>query len=507
MGASPLEASPFAEPATDLVFESGMAREELARVLAEQPSADPISIIVLAGTWRAVEYTILSLIGAALYKTYVGYDENHVFYFGTVLILGAYTVLAFQSLHAYSLHALRHPRAIMAKLLLAWTTGFLLFLAITFFFKFGSEVSRGFAALWLLIGMAVIVTERMLLARWIDRMVAKGRIVKRAVVVGGGEHGRALIHELRASDIGEVRLLGVFDDRNDSRATSEVEGLPKLGTVDDLLDFARTTRLDLVIFALPITAEERIQNMLRKIWVLPVDIRLAAHAQRIKFRPRSYSYLGRVPVLDLYDRPIADWDVLVKLVFDRVVGALALIALSPILALTALAVKLDSKGPIIFRQIRHGFNNEPIAVYKFRSMFTHSLDPLAAKLVTRDDDRVTRVGRFIRKTSLDELPQLFNVVFAGNLSLVGPRPHALSAKAAEVKYDEAVDGYFARHRVKPGITGWAQVNGWRGETDTEEKIQNRVEHDLYYIEHWSIWLDIYILAKTPFAVLFGKNAF
>ena len=484
-----------------------MAREGLARALAEQPSAEPISIIVLAGTWRAFEFVLLALIGAALYKSYVGYDENHAFYFGTVLGLSAFTVIAFQSLRAYSLHALRHPRALMARLMLAWTTGFLLFFAVTFFFKFGSEVSRGFAALWLLIGMAVIAAERALLARWIDRMVAKGRIVKRAVVVGGGELGRALIQELRAADIGEVKLLGVFDDRNDSRATSDVEGLPKLGTVDDLLEFARTTRLDLVIFALPITAEERIQKMLRKLWVLPIDIRLAAHAQRVKFRPHAYSYVGTVPVLDLYDRPIADWDVLVKLVFDKVVGALALIALSPVLALTALAVKLDSKGPVLFKQTRLGFNNEAIAVYKFRSMFVQSLDASATKLVTRDDDRVTRVGRFIRKTSIDELPQLFNVVFTGNLSLVGPRPHALSAKAANLKYDEAVDGYFARHRVKPGITGWAQVNGWRGETDTEEKIQNRVEHDLYYIEHWSIWLDIYILAKTPFAVLFGKNAY
>ena len=505
--ALPLGASPPPEPEVDLAFESGLARADLARVLAEQPSAEPISIVVLAGTWRAFEFVLLALIGAALYKSYVGYDENHFFYFGTVLVLSAFTVVAFQSLHAYSLHALRHPREIVSRLLLTWATGFLLFLAVTFFFKFGSEVSRGFAALWLLTGMAAIAAERTLLARWIDRMVVKGRIVKRAVVVGGGDLGRALIQELLSSDIGEVKLLGVFDDRNDKRATSEVEGLPKLGTVDDLLQFARSSRLDLVIFALPITAEERIQKMLRKLWVLPVDIRLAAHAQRIKFRPRSYSYVGSVPVLDLYDRPIADWDVLVKLVFDKVVGALALIAVSPILALTALAVKLDSKGPVLFKQTRLGFNNEAIAVYKFRSMYVESLDSSGAKMVTRDDARVTRVGRFIRKTSIDELPQLFNVVFSGNLSLVGPRPHALSAKAANLKYDEAVDGYFARHRVKPGITGWAQVNGWRGETDTEEKIQNRVEHDLYYIEHWSIWLDIYILAKTPFAVLFGKNAF
>ena len=162
---------------------------------------------------------------------------------------------------------------------------------------------------------------------------------------------------------------------------------------------------------------------------------------------------------------------------------------------------------MFFKQKRFGFNNELIEVYKFRSMYVDQLDPTAAKLVTRDDPRVTRVGRFIRKTSLDELPQLFNVVFKGDLSLVGPRPHAVHAKAADRQYDEVVDGYFARHRVKPGITGWAQVNGWRGETDTQEKIQQRVEHDLYYIENWSILFDLYILAITPIALLKSDNAF
>ena len=155
---------------------------------------------------------------------------------------------------------------------------------------------------------------------------------------------------------------------------------------------------------------------------------------------------------------------------------------------------------MLFRQKRYGFNNELIEVYKFRSMYVDQADATAAKLVTKGDPRVTRVGRFIRKTSLDELPQLFNVVLKGNLSLVGPRPHAVHAKAVDRLYDEAVDGYFARHRVKPGITGWAQINGWRGETDNDEKIQRRVEHDLYYIENWSVLFDLYILAMTPFAL-------
>jgi exopolysaccharide biosynthesis polyprenyl glycosylphosphotransferase len=212
-------------------------------------------------------------------------------------------------------------------------------------------------------------------------------------------------------------------------------------------------------------------------------------------------------VLDVLDQPITDWDVVMKWLFDKVVGTAALVALSPVMLFTALAIKLDSRGPVLFKQRRYGFNNELIEVYKFRSMYVDQSDATAAKLVTKDDPRVTRVGRFIRKTSLDELPQLLNVVLVGNLSLVGPRPHAVNAKAEEQRYDEAVDGYFARHRVKPGITGWAQVNGWRGETDTHEKIQRRVEHDLYYIENWSVLFDLYIMFRTPRALLKAENAY
>ena len=172
------------------------------------------------------------------------------------------------------------------------------------------------------------------------------------------------------------------------------------------------------------------------------------------------------------------------------------------------AIKLDTTGPVFFRQKRYGFNNETVDVLKFRSLRNDMADHNAAKQVTKDDPRVTRVGRFIRKTSIDELPQLLNVVFKGDLSLVGPRPHAIHAKASDRAYEQVVDGYFARHKVKPGITGWAQINGWRGETDTEEKIQRRVEHDLYYIENWSVLLDLYILVKTPFSLLTkNENAY
>jgi exopolysaccharide biosynthesis polyprenyl glycosylphosphotransferase len=211
-------------------------------------------------------------------------------------------------------------------------------------------------------------------------------------------------------------------------------------------------------------------------------------------------------VLDIFDKPIADWNMVIKTLFDRVAGALILAALSPVMAATALAIKLDSPGPVLFRQRRLGFNNEIIEVLKFRSLYHEHADPNARRVVTKGDARVTKVGRFIRKTSIDELPQLVNVL-RGELSLVGPRPHAVEAPTANRLWEEVVDGYFARHRVRPGLTGWAQINGWRGELDTPEKLQHRVEHDLYYIENWSLLFDLYILLRTPFALLRSENAY
>ena len=481
--------------------------ERLRRVAAE-PAAPAVSRVVIAGVVRAIETALIVVTGVAIYFFYIVRNVGaQPGYLAVTIGVAAMAIVVFQSLHVYSAPAFRNPSRALFRIAGGWTLAFLVVFAAMFFLKLDGALSRVWMATWFLVGFGALAVGRVILAQFVSLLVSAGRLQQRAVIVGGGAIGADLLRELAKNDEAEVQMLGVFDDRSDERSPDTVEGYPKLGNVDDLVDFARSTRVDLVIFALPITAEQRILQMLRKLWVLPIDIRLAAHANRLRFRPRSYSYVGKVPVLDLFDKPIADWDIVIKQTFDRVVGALALVALSPVLAATALAIKLDSPGPVLFKQKRFGFNNELIEIYKFRSMRVDQLDPTAAKLVTRDDPRVTRVGRFIRKTSIDELPQLINVVFKGDLSLVGPRPHAVHAKAADRQYDEVVDGYFARHRVKPGITGWAQVNGWRGETDTQEKIQQRVEHDLYYIENWSILLDLYILAITPISLLKSENAY
>ncbi|MGH6679027.1 MAG: undecaprenyl-phosphate glucose phosphotransferase, partial [Bradyrhizobium sp.] len=390
----------------------------------------------------------------------------------------------------------------------SWAFVFRLFIGASFFAKLGGEISRLWLSAFFFIGLAALIAERLVLRALVRTWARQGRLDRRTVIVGSDESGEQLVQALNAQDDSDIHVLGVFDDRNDARALATCAGAPKLGKVDDIVEFARRTRVDLVLFALPISAESRILQMLKKLWVLPVDIRLSAHTNKLRFRPRSYSYLGEVPTLDVFEAPITDWDLVMKWLFDHVVGSIILLAALPVMALVALAIRLDSRGPVLFRQKRFGFNNERIDVFKFRSLYHHHADPTAAKVVTRNDPRVTRVGRFIRKTSLDELPQLFNVVFKSNLSIVGPRPHAVQGKLESRLFDEAVDGYFARHRVKPGITGWAQINGWRGEIDNEEKIQKRVEFDLYYIENWSVLFDFYILMKTPIALMTrNENAY
>ena len=467
-----------------------------------------LAAFVLAGFVRMAEFALVFTIGIALYFAYLPPLDGLLWrYLAAAIVIALLSTLAFQTADIYQVQAFRGYEKQYMRLASAWSVVFLIVIGASFFAKAGDLFSRVWLGTFYLTGLAALVLSRRFVFLLVRKWTQEGRLNRRTVIVGGGDPGAHVIDELRRQKDTGVDIIGLFDDRGEDRSSADCAGERKLGTVDDLVEFGRRTRVDLVVFSLPISAESRILQMLKKLWVLPVDIRLAAHANKLRFRPRSYSYIGNVPVLDVFDRPIADWDVVMKWLFDKIIGGLALLAALPVMAIITLAIKLDSRGPVLFKQRRYGFNNDLIEIYKFRSMYVAAADQGADRLVTKGDSRVTRVGRIIRKASLDELPQLFNVVLKGNLSLVGPRPHAINAKAQARLYDEAVDGYFARHRVKPGITGWAQINGWRGETDTHEKIQQRVEHDLYYIENWSVPFDLMILARTPLALLKTENAY
>ena len=479
------------------------ARVRRAAALQNSISFDLVRIIARGG-----EFALIALVGLIVSALYLpsGLVISAPHYIVVFLATALTTILVFDGFGLYTRPALSSALPQLTRVVTGWTIAMALTIGALFFFKAGAEFSRASVALWFVVTGVCLIGARITFAHFIDRLVRRGQLVRRAVIYGGGNAGVELIEALEADPYSDVIVCGVFDDRGDERVPQIVAGYPKLGRLDDLVTFCRANRVDVILLSLPLSAETKLLEISRLLWVLPVDIRLAMNATKLQLRPRAYSHVGNVPVLDLYDKPLTDWNALTKALFDKVIAALALVAFSPLMLATAVAIRRDSKGPILFKQKRYGFNNELIEVYKFRSMYTDMTDAKAAKLVTRDDPRVTPVGRFIRKSSIDELPQLFNVL-RGELSLVGPRPHALQAKAADKLYDEAVEGYFARHRVKPGITGWAQINGWRGETDTHEKIEKRVECDLYYIENWSLWLDIYILLRTPLSLVSSKNAY
>lgn len=479
----------------------------LAKQVARQLGDESYSPALVTGMARIFEVCLLGLIGFIVYMAYVQPDGGLEFTYVTTCAASAvFAGLLFQISDAYQVPALRSVLRTMPRLIICWTITFAIMALAAFFLKVGDQFSRVWFGTWYLSGLVFLLVGRNFIAYAIRRWARNGTMERRAVIIGGGKPAEHLIRALEQQPDNDVRICGIFDDRKDGRSPAIVAGYPKLGTVSELVEFARQAHVHMLILSLPLTAEKRVMEMLKELWVLPVDIRMAAHSNELRFRPRSYSNIGSVQMLDVFDRPINDWDSVAKRVFDIVFSLIGIILLSPIMLATALAVKLTSKGPIIFAQERHGFNNEPIKVYKFRSMYTDKSDYSARNAVTKNDPRVTPVGRFIRRTSIDELPQFFNAL-KGDLSLVGPRPHAAEALCIDRLYGEVVDGYFARHRVKPGVTGWAQINGWRGEVDDDLKIKQRTAYDLYYIENWSLLLDLKILFLTPFRLLNQENAY
>ena len=478
-----------------------------AEQVAQENQHDAISPRIIANAMRLADFLVTIVTGILVYLVYVfpkdGFQSQYSVAIALVAVL---TVIISQSMGGYEIASLRRNVVQMGKTLGAWAAVFAILTSIAFFLRVSEDFSRVWLAGSFVGGGLALLAYRSAVSSRIRKWAREGKLERRAVIIGGGESGERLIRALEAQSDADIRICGIFDDRKDERSPDMVAGYPKLGTISQLVEFGRRARIDLLIVSLPMTAESRVLQLLKKIWILPVDIRISAQSNKLRFRPRSYSYVGSVPFLDVFDKPIADWDSVLKRTFDITFSLFAIALFSPVFLMTAIAVKATSKGPILFRQKRFGFKNDIIEVMKFRSMYVEHSDPEAKNVVTKGDPRVTPVGRFIRRTSIDELPQLFNVL-SGELSLVGPRPHAVNAHTAERLWDDVIDGYFGRHRVKPGVTGWAQINGWRGEVESEEKIRRRVEHDLYYIENWSVMFDLYICLATPLKLLGQENAY
>ncbi len=352
----------------------------------------------------------------------------------------------------------------------------------------------------LMLGLRIYVWMR------IRNLTRLGEMEHRIAIVGGGQEIVDLIEEIERERRRGRRLCGFFDDRNAPRSPDVIAGHHKMGDLDDLIEFARLARIDTVIVAIPRASRARLMELMTRLFVLPVDIRLLETEPSPDFPRHRRSRIGRLRLIELYKRPIGGARAFTKRAFDLVFASLLIVLFLPLMALVAIAVRLDSPGPVMFRQVRHGYNNRPITVWKFRTMYADKTDATGVRAVRRTDNRVTRVGRILRRSSLDELPQFFNVL-RGDLSLVGPRPHAMAARTGDIVYQAVAETYSARHKVKPGVTGWAQINGWRGELNCDEKIRARIEHDLHYIENWSLWLDLRILVQTPWALAVTKNAY
>ena len=417
----------------------------------------------------------------------------------------AFAVLG-ESLGCYDLDAQFSLRVAWQRVAMSWLTSALFMMTLGFMLKASDAVSRSWAGGWFVGGGLALLLSRGGTTAWVRRLKNRGTFNQRVAIFGAGPQGVRFADYVQSHDRLTISLVGFFDDRRDGRVPMAASNVPVLGNLSALVSMIRDGRIDQVVVALPWSAEVRLQQIVSRLALTPVKIRLAPDLASFAFARRPIVVLGDIPMLTLFERPISGIDAGIKLIEDKVLTTIILFFIWPILLIIAVVIKLDSPGPVFFRQPREGFNNQPFRVFKFRTMYHDQSQFHAIQQASREDPRVTRVGRILRRTSLDELPQLFNVM-NGDMSLVGPRPHAASTRAGGKLFSDVVASYAARHKVKPGITGWAQVCGWRGETDTEEKLIKRLEHDLHYIENWSPWFDFYILFRTIGSVLLPKNAF
>lgn len=359
-------------------------------------------------------------------------------------------------------------------------------------------------AIWFAAAWVVLAGERFILARLLRFCADTGIICHKVVVVGATDLAGQFIE--RTKNAFGVRVDAIFEDVAEASTQHMISGVPVCGGIDDLLAYNKRHEIDTVV-VMPLTDSDRMRQLVRRLSQQPLRVRLLPGPLALEMPPDWCAPPQELPgihLMTITELPITRMGMLIKGSFDKIGAALALVLFAPLMIACAIIIKITSPGPVLFRQKRIGYRNREFSVFKFRSMNVAACN--TGKLTERNDSRVFAFGQIMRKLSFDELPQLFNVI-RGEMSLVGPRPHMPEARAGGHLYFDAVEEYAARHRVKPGITGWAQVSGWRGPTDTVEQLENRVIHDLYYIDNWSFGLDLKILVLTMFVGFFGKNAF
>ncbi|MFC3093297.1 undecaprenyl-phosphate glucose phosphotransferase [Alteromonas sediminis] len=383
----------------------------------------------------------------------------------------------------------------------SWGVAVTAMLLLMFFSKTSETYSRVAIALWIGMGGLALISWRTLFGIFLTHMRKKGHNTRSVAIIGMSEAGIRLAHEINYRKETGYRVEAFYDDRGQDRLDNTFAD-KLVGDVESGVRAARANQYDTIFIAMPMKAEARIRDILFRLGDTTADVQLIPNFFMFSMMQTTMSHVGNIQTLSVYNNPMSGGAAALKRFEDIVLSSiiLSLIAL-PMLAI-AIGIKLTSKGPVIFKQDRYGLNGKRIKMWKFRSMTVTENSDVVTQ-ATKGDARITRFGAFLRRTSLDELPQFINVL-KGDMSVIGPRPHAV---AHNEEYRKMVDFYMLRHKVKPGITGWAQVNGWRGETETLDKMKKRIEYDLDYIRHWSLWMDFKILILTLFKGFVNKNAY
>ena len=451
---------------------------------------------------RLLDATAVVIAGVAAHTIRFGNLDIPPHY-RVALVLGALlTFVVFPHFQLYHSWRGRSLSVQLRNVTLAWGTVGLGLLMLSVALKSVDLFSRHWMWLWLATGLIFLLAFRISLTFLLRFMRAYGFNRRSLLIVGTGPHAREVARRVHEHSWTGFDIVGFFAE-NGGPEGGKLEGHPVLGRIDRLGAWVTGHHVDEIWIVLPLRAEERLQEILHELRHCTANIRYFPDLFGVRLLNHGISEIAGMPAIDLSVTPLTGINRFVKACEDRILAAVILILLSPLMLAIAIGVKLSSPGPVLFRQRRHGWDGRPFTVYKFRTMVVHREEPGRITQAQRDDPRITPFGAFLRRTSLDELPQLFNVL-RGEMSLVGPRPHPVELNE---RYKELIESYMLRHKVKPGMTGWAQVNGWRGETNTLEKMERRVEYDLYYIENWSLWFDLKILFLTFSRGFVHRNAY
>lgn len=480
--------------------------------MTEQPidSAAPVAVAarphypvsILPGIVLAVDTTILILCAVLSCDYFVilhaGNSETYVFVGACTIAL---TLLLFHRAELYEVDALMRPVRQSDMILIGVVTSFLFLASMLIGLGADETVSKTWLVAFAISSVVAVSAGRVGLFLLLRRLGRAGVIVRSVAVLGAGAQAQRFLERVTEVRPYFTRVSGVYADDGPE---GDIAGYPRRGSTGRLLEHVRAGSIDDVVVAMPWQADEELARTVEQLKELPVNVYIASDLAgfRLTFRPVMGS-LNQLAMFEVEKKPISGWSSVLKVLEDYILAGIILLLISPLLALVAIAIKLDSPGPVFFMQKRLGFNNQVFEIFKFRSMYHREIPEERVQQATRGDPRITRVGRFIRATSIDELPQLLNVL-NGTMSLVGPRPHALSHNE---EYGRQIRGYFARHKVKPGITGWAQVNGLRGETEALEEMEARIRHDVYYADNWSLLFDLRILVTTGLVLFFQKSAY